>query len=543
VFERNRHIARPLLLLLVLSASVLYMLPLLLKGVSFSSFPALLLNNVHDFRSTIVRTSVFAAITTSITTILGFSFALLLSRIPASSFMGRQMSWFLLPVILGNVSVAFVFKVCLFNTELFNCAVQSTSFHSMTLLGALQVWHFVLLFTYLFWINLANLDRDKLEYGHAVGMSFWEKLKDIIVPSSRNLGVLLLLIGFVFAFYEDAKNQFIFRASQGTHTELITHWLQREYQSKLIVNPPYAMSSALDNSLLVFALSLVGFIVLGLLCNFFIKRFCQSKLQRAVCPSRLSTRKINISQRTSIAFEALCLSAVFIPLIVVYVRMGTNLSARFFELGLPFVLMLIAAFLTTVLSITIAVFSRLIFRRTLQDLNPKSLLIFVSMFVLLLVPSLAVLLAGFQWLAWSGYNSTVVVYLMWISSHAVLLSPLLISFLLSVHFEVQRGELEYVSGYSLSFREIAANSFVKRFALQYLLLFIIACSFIWNEAIINSILSDRIPSFASRLQMMFMGRATDYLSASSYLAVSIVLAVAGILVWMSIVKRQTIIGR
>jgi hypothetical protein len=51
------------------------------------------------------------------------------------------------------------------------------------------------------------------------------------------------------------------------------------------------------------------------------------------------------------------------------------------------------------------------------------------------------------------------------------------------------------------------------------------------------VLSDRIPSFAANLQMLFIGRAADYSKATSFVLVAVVLSLACIFIWQYIVGK------
>jgi len=91
--------------------------------------------------------------------------------------------------------------------------------------------------------------------------------------------------------------------------------------------------------------------------------------------------------------------------------------------------------------------------------------------------------------------------------------------------------------HGLSKWEIAKTSFLQRFKAEYLLLFILAFSFIWNEGVVNNLFSDFIPSFAANLKMLITGRAADLQHAAAYLWMSIALSLISVVLWFSIVRR------
>ena len=499
------------------------------------------LNNVDSFSGSLFRSLIFAVISSLFNITVGFFLALLLKHISIFSLLGRQLSWFLLPVILGNASVAFVFKVSLFNTHFFNNIIQNGSCSHFALLLLLQFWQFGFLFAYLFWSNFHNLNESKLGFAKAFKLNSWEIFKDITLPLSKNLGVLLFLIGFVFAFYESAKSQFVFKASQGTNTELISHWLERTYHSKLLINLDYAATYVFKSSLLVFVSSLLTFLITGVILNFFLQKISLSK---GACAIRFKIfNNLYLKRFSTMVLLLASFFIILFPVTMVVCEIGVNFSDQTSNLTLPLGLTLISATLTTLFSLTFAIIARLLFKRTLQNFNTRSMMLFALLFMLLLFPSIAILLSGFQWLSWLGYNSNIMIYFVWVSGHVILLSPLLIGFLILIHFQIKVIEIEYISAYSLQLREIVINSFVKRFKAEYVFALIIACSFIWNEAVLNIILSDKIPSFAANLQMMFVGRAANYQLATSYLEVSLLLAVISIVIWQKILKKATVTSR
>jgi hypothetical protein len=91
--------------------------------------------------------------------------------------------------------------------------------------------------------------------------------------------------------------------------------------------------------------------------------------------------------------------------------------------------------------------------------------------------------------------------------------------------------------YKLSKAETIRFSFFKRFKAEYLLLFIIGYSFIWNEAVLNNLFSDYIPSFVSGMKMLITGRGADYDKAFGYLLVSFIVALLSAIIWRYIIEK------
>jgi len=432
------------------------------------------------------------------------------------------------------VATVFVFKVILFDTDFFNSIVQGGSFTQTLFLLFIQFWQFGFLFAYLFWLNIQNTPKRLKDYSFVAGLSSSEKIRDIVLPQVRNLFILLLFIGFVFSFYEDAKSQFIFKASQGMGTELINHWLYRTYQSNLLINPVFANQSIFTTGLLVFVFTVLIFLVLGSLALIALRNF--SKIKSI---SIHNSKEVTTQNRKFISFFVAIISVITIlfPVITSLLKSQYNLADNISEIGFPFVLTFIAAFAATLFAVTFGITSRLAFPKLLSGFNSKSLLYFLAIFFLQIIPPLCIVLCGFKWLSWIGYSSDLLIYVVWIAGHCILTLPILGSFALATHFSVKGNELNYLTAYNISGKSIIEYSFLKRFKAEYLLTFLFAFTFIWNDAGLNMVLSDKIPSFATNLQMLFIGRAADYSKATSFVLVAVLLSLSCILIWNYIVRK------
>lgn len=524
--------ANKIIVTAVILITSLFLLPIVIGGFSGSSITKLFSDNSNGFSFSLQRTISFALLSAIANVVLGFCLALLLSKISLSSKLGKQLSFFILPLTFGNVAVVFVFKVLLFNTNFFNAIVQGGNATQTLFLLFIQFWQFGFLFAYLFWLNIQNTPKRIEDYSTATGLSQFEKIRDIILPQSKNLFILLLFIGFIFSFYEDAKSQFIFKASQGTGTELINHWLYRTYQSNLLINADYANQSIFKTGLIVFAITLILFFALGFLILFSFRLF--SKIQ-SIKSKKLISNNIKLSSVIAVASIAIILFPVILALIKSQYHFAENISSIVF----PFALTLIAAVAATMFAIVFSIASRLAFVKLLSGFNSKSLLYFLSIFLLQIIPPLCIVLCGFKWLSWVGYNSELLIYIVWIAGHCILTLPLLGSFVLATHFSVRENELNYLTAYKISGRCIVQYSFIKRFKAEYILTLLFAFTFIWNDAGLNMVLSDRIPSFAANLQMLFIGRAADYSKATSFVLVAVALSLTSIFIWQYIISKAS----
>lgn len=520
-----------IIVLVVILITVIFLLPIATGGFSGNSISKLFTESSNGFSSSLARTISFALLSAIVNVAGGFCLALLLSKISFSSKLGRQLSFFILPIIFGNVAVVFVFKVILFDTKFFNAIVHGGNTTQTLFLLFIQFWQFGFLFAYLFWLNIQNTPKRIEDYSIAIGLSRFEKIRDIILPQTRNLFILLLFIGFIFSFYEDAKSQFIFRASQGTGTELINHWLYRTYQSNLLINLEYANQSIFKTGLLVFSITILLFLTLGSLTLLSFRLFSKIKSSRQKSVPRNGNR-------SSFIVAAISITVILAPVLFALLKSEYHFSDNIFSIAFPFVITLIASFAATILAIIFGISSRLAFPKILSDFNSKSLLYFLSIFLLQIIPPLCIVLSGFKWFSWIGYNSDLLVYFVWIAGHCLLTLPLLGTFVLATHFSVKEKELNYLAAYNISGTNIIQFSFLKRFRAEYILTLLFAFTFIWNDAGLNMVLSDKIPSFAANLQMLFIGRAADYSKATSFVLVAVALSLACIFIWQYIVEKK-----
>lgn len=513
----------------LLSVTLLVLIPFLFE-INFSGLSSLFGN--LSFKSTLQTTLINALISASALVLFGFSGALLLLKVPAFSFIGKNLGLLIIPITLGNITIAFICKLLLGDTAFFSSIAQGSPLDKLGFLLLLELYQFGLLFIYLFWMQLQNINNDRLNFAVATKFSFYQKLKDIYLPHTRNLWLLLAAIAFVFAFYEESKIAYLFKVSQGTKSELITNWLTRNYQTNLLVNPDYARNLIFDASAFVLVAAITGLTILFLVLYLFIKKSTSLKLYPT--NSLVSNKPLRFKNFALGCGLFLTLVAIT-PLIASLAKVSFSLN--FSHLGFPLLMTFIATIAASATAIFFGISSRLGWKKTLSSFNQKSLPFFVLLFVLLLVPPIVILITGYKWMSFIGYSSETAIYTIWIVGHVLLTLPVLGSFVLFNHFRVSNNEIDYLQVYKLSKAETIRFSFFKRFKAEYLLLFIIGYSFIWNEAVLNSLFSDYIPSFVSGMKMLITGRGADYDKAFGYLLISFVVALLSAAIWRYIIEK------
>lgn len=484
-----------------------------------------------DFIKAYNRSAYFGLVSGLFCILFGFFGAYLIQEIPLFSRFGKSLSILLLPIVLGNTSIAFIAKLNLSNTILLTSIIEKGSTAYFWMLILIQCWQYGFLFLYLFWLNFNSISNDTNTYFTALQLPKIKRLKDVLVPRSKNLIILLFLIGFVFGFHEDIKNQFIFKASQGTNSELINHWLNRNYQSNLLLNQDIAINHAYGSSIIItlFTLIIIGLALLFLYNG--VKHFTKLSIG-----NKTNNRRENKSLLKTIVAVSL-IFIVIAPLIKTYISSNISFDTQISFLIKPLFLTLVAALLAATFAILFGIFARLSWQKILAGFNNKSIFVFISIYIISILPSIVLSLCGFKWMSIIGYNSEIIIYLFWTVGHIILCFPLLGCFILFTHFSVKKPELEYIQAYNIPKRNTIATSFFKRFKLEYILTLLLAFSFIWNEANLNHILSDYIPSFSSNIQMLINSRGMNYSKAIVFLSISILIAGATISIWYKIISK------
>jgi len=483
------------------------------------------------------RTVIFGLASSLVLTLFGFIGALVLRHVPSFSRTGKNLGVLILPVALGNISIAFIVKLLLGDSPVFSSIATGGVLYKLAFLALLQIWQFGFLFVYLFWLNFQTIPAKWIEYAVANKFSLLQAIKDIYIPYSKNLLLLLANIGFVFSLFEESKIQYLFKASRGTNSELVTNWLARNYQSSLLVNPGFAENSVFNAAGVVTLTAVMALAIVFVSINTGFSVVARLESYPLQSLFRFRKEPTWFGRRLCLGWAFLLIAVIVVPVAVCLTHIGLSFSTALLKLVFPLAMSLIATVTVSLAAILFGISSRLGWKNLLNSFSNRSLLFFLAMFLLMLAPPLIILVSGFKWMGLVGYRSEWLIYAIWIIGHTILTLPVLGSFVLFNHFRVSVNELDYLQVFKLKNRELIRLSFLSRFKAEYLFLVIIAFSFIWNEAILNNLFSDYIPSFAAGLKMLITGRGADYTQAFGYLFVSIMLAMAAVLVWRYIMER------
>lgn len=505
---------------LLLAMILLYLFPLVYRihDLNFSVFS----KNQDGLQEAWLRSSIFAIFSTIINVVGGLIVAIALRKVSFNSSRGKYLAFLLIPVMLGHLSIAFIGKLLL-TQSLF----QEYTTLKFLLLILIQFWQYGTLFIYLFWLVIQNIPKSVWTYAYATKIGTSKQIKDIILPACRDLSILLFILNFIFSIFEDAKVQFIFKASRGTNTEMIAQWLNRNHQSLSLIDVNFAIKNTIQIAVIVTIFAVITVLFSSLLYRFTYLRVIRRR--------NIAYSNREISPSTMLYL----LLAVFVvtPLMYVFVRFHSLKIFDLTSLLFPLMCTFIAAALSTTLAISLGIFLRLAWQRIFASFNKKSFFFFLFIFFLQLIPPITLIICGFQWLRITGYNGVWKLYSIWTIAHVILAMPLLSSFMVVTHFRAKKVSLDFMRAFKLSSLHVLKDCFLKPFALDYLLTFLIAFSLIWNESIINNILSDFIPSFVSQMKMSITGRSADYLKGMSYLLISCLITFLSLGIWKTVLKK------
>lgn len=441
---------------------IIFIFPFITSFFLNSDIFQLLNNESNGLTPSLYRTTIFALISALICTIGGFVLAILLSNIQFHSKFGRILSVFMLPITLGNVTVAYIFKLTFFNTAFFDRIVDGGNLYQLGLLIIIQFWQYGFLFSYLFWIRIQGIPKKEITYSSIIKHTRMEKFKDVILPNVKNIFILLFFMAFIFSFYENAKSSFIFKASQGTNTELISQSFSRIYQSNLLINPDFAHQTTLKTGGIIFFSLFALIFVMGLFLSKSIGELSRKR-------NRINRVYSNytLTQRSQVLIYLIGVMSIFIiilPVIISLLKSKYHFSLEIVgESSFVFIITIISALFATLLAILFGISSRVIFHQWLKDFNSKSLGYLLSVFMLQLIPPLCIIICAFKWLAAVGYSMDFLVYLVWILGHSILVFPIIGSFVLITHFAIRKNELDYLSVHKISTFDILNIAFSNAF--------------------------------------------------------------------------------
>ena len=440
------------------------------------------------------------------------------------------------PVFMGGVAIGFIGKLILLENEHLLGAIADRAFlPTWGTMLAVQCWHYLPLHIYLFWLCLQTVPENVEDFASAARMDVAERIRDIYWPHCRNMASFLVLYSTIQGLLEYSKFQLILRHRRGPGPNwpaiawrVITAFSARSTRRwRLKRRSPTAPCSSSSG-----------------LCPR-AHRGTDHEGPGGVDPV-LAHSKRTAWFGSLVPPDALGLLVIVATLAPMVVLVRYMFHRAFIDPG-QFVrsclLALLALSLVMSLAIACGVSARLSMPRLLSSFGGRSLLFFLGLYLLLLVPPIGIALCGYYWLAVAGLGlrSPAFVVLLWLSGQTILAFPLLASFVQYNYFRVRGEEIDFQRVAGASFPEVAAVSFLERFKLDYALVALFGFAVIWNESTFNAVMSNfsrNHPSFAVELTRRVEGRASSYYEAVNLILVSLLPIVVGMALWTKLWDRE-----
>jgi hypothetical protein len=192
------------------------------------------------------------------------------------------------------------------------------------------------------------------------------------------------------------------------------------------------------------------------------------------------------------------------------------------------------------ISIVCGIILRLLLPRRLSGFNESSIKLFIFLFVLRVIPAIALSFCTLSIFHSFFQGNSIAVYPFWSISQLILVIPFLLSFVLFIHFDLSYKEITYYKLIKIGLRELIKIHFYKKYLVSYLLVLLFSVSFIWNEDSATSMLSVYVPSANIELFSKSVGRSTDYSFAANLIVPNLIIIALALLLWTKISNKLII---
>jgi ABC-type sugar transport system permease subunit len=527
------------LLLLVGLASVTFVFPVAISMVRVGA-RVIVDNRTGDgWGLPVLRSTLFALITTVLVVSLALAVAILAKDCARGLHYGLVL--LMLPMLMGAVSAAFSVKLDLLHSSAAVRLLADRSFlPTWGLMGLVQVWQLSTLATYLFWFRLQVLPTRVLHFARTSRLTPFEVARDVYWPHMRNLAAVLALFAAITSFYEYIKFHLILRASPGAGTELVSHWLLRFYSFYNSVDPR-------AGALRTLAIAGAGVILVtatALATVFVTLKVIDIGLRWLAAAGRQPAGSIHHVLPNVTAVTAILATAAPTLGLASYLKWGAFVPTR--EFGRSVALSFGASVIAVMASVIVGVAGRLVLRRTMERFDSRSAVVFALCFFVQVIPAIAIALCGYYWLSVLAENGGVArwVPVLWLACQVIIALPLTVSFVQVSHFRVRTSELDFQESSGVGLRDILFQSFLRRFALDYLLVGIFGFSIVWTEATVNATLSNlskSIPSIAVELTQRVDGRGASYPEAAALIVTTMLPVILFLSLWNVDVRRRRLL--
>lgn len=506
---------------------ILKFLPEIGNYINYFSF-----SEFNSFLVTLFRTTLFATITSLFNVCLALLFALLLFPYYYSNPNSKAFLFLLIPFTLGQVTISFVFKIFLNKIGLIDLLLASSPAYNFISLILMQFWQYGFLFVYIYLLWLNNLSDDSFDYAICHKQNKLEYFFDQILPNVKFLTVALLVLNFIFSFYELSKSTIIFKSSTGFDTEIINQWLHRVYFEYVNIDNILATLKIFFYSIVIIFIVLF---VLSVLIFLFLKLLHHNKIFK-------SNIKIGLVNKTAFTWHKnllyILIFIIVLPILLSIITIKIDFSQNIYGFFFTFSSSLGAAVIATLISFILGISFRMGWLYHKNKFSRNLIIVVSIIFLFQIISPLFSVLMGYKWFGILGQNINFLYLLIWCIAHTILLLPILTSFFLVVTFTFSNFEIQYLFSHKVDMYTIFRLNIFRRYYLEIILTFLIAFSYIWNEAIINKLFSDFIPSYVSSVEMLITGRGANYSLALSFLFLSVTISLLILITWSLVLNKN-----
>jgi hypothetical protein len=471
----------------------------------------------------LIRTLVLAVVGTSLTMLIGSVLGIWLGL--GRSRLAVFAPLLIIPTLVGSTGAAWLWKSILLDDIWTHIAPGKRGVLGFWLpMLLVHCWRELPLVISFVAIEVRRQAASQFIFRRSLGMSRWEWMRLVGIKSICPL--LAFLAFFVSASYmsEYLESAIAFRASPGSGTELLSHWIARSYQSASRVDPIAALRLGvfLSSVFWLFSLFAMGF------CSFLGLVLARGgvRLAEAMEPPRQS-RSLEILE---IAGWVVLGSISMAPCGLVFLSSWALLPMSMWAGA---ALCLVPATFATLGGAAASIALRLRWPQVFAKLRGASVLTIALLVAMATMPHLVVGFAGFVWQIVCSRvlgDGPFVVSLNWIALLVILYFPLTTVICLISQFAVPSNEIALLANARASVTDHARLLFLPRMLPSMIVLGVIVWSLMCGESTVSTMLIGSRSGFstpATELLLRMEGRVAHFNEAATIVVVQTALALVG----------------
>lgn len=438
-------------------------------------------------------------------------------------------------LLVGAASFAFLWSNPYADALLTLPGIDNRSSATVVVLtAAAHILRYLPLLVWLLWISVVTVPETYRVYFRHAGFSAGEVTRTHLLA----LWVAPLLIVAAFAHQDSFGDQLIsflaLRPSEATDTELVSHFLGRQFRSLAISGSARDASAAIVGASIAGALvSSAIFLASAALARslFRIGRYdARSWRPTPRAPLRTST----IPSWTALGMVGIVLAAFLGRL----VTLGPADPALAVSLLPSLLASLIVAALSWALAVAVNFAVREKTRRHDGSLGRHLGIVALVAMTLGFLPTIGLAVAVYSIAFALGPMGGEGAYLGWIAAQTLRMFPLVTVLLIPTTFLIEDQRVDYLKGIGAGYRERLGALLLRPYLVTHFAVLLIAANFVLNESVVGSVFQAQIPSVSELMLRATSGRSAAYPTAV-FLSISQALIFGSLLfVWGFQVHRQ-----